>query len=46
MKIEKFNQLMRIENELGKSAKFAGINAFKNKKKYNLEGFIVKNSFK
>ncbi|HDR51093.1 MAG TPA: phosphopyruvate hydratase [Mariniphaga anaerophila] len=29
-RIEKFNQLMRIENELGKSAKFAGINAFKN----------------
>jgi len=30
-RIEKFNQLMRIENELGKSAKFAGIKAFQNK---------------
>ena len=30
-RIEKFNQLMRIENELGKSSKFAGIKAFKNK---------------
>ncbi len=29
-RIEKFNQLMRIENMLGKSAKFAGIKAFKN----------------
>ena len=29
-RIEKFNQLMRIENELGKSARFAGIKAFKN----------------
>ena len=28
--IEKFNQLMRIENELGKAAKFAGKKAFKN----------------
>lgn len=31
-RIEKFNQLMRIENELGKSAQFAGLNAFKNAK--------------
>lgn len=31
-RIEKFNQLMRIENELGKASKFAGINAFKNAK--------------
>jgi enolase len=30
-RIEKFNQLMRIENQLGKSSKFAGIKAFKNK---------------
>lgn len=30
-RIEKFNQLIRIENELGTSAKFAGISAFKNK---------------
>jgi enolase len=30
-RIEKFNQLMRIEHELGKSSKFAGIKAFKNK---------------
>ena len=29
-RIEKFNQLMRIENELGKSAIFAGLKAFKN----------------
>ncbi|MBW6501317.1 MAG: phosphopyruvate hydratase [Bacteroidales bacterium] len=29
-RIEKFNQLMRIENELGKFAKFAGKKAFKN----------------
>jgi len=29
-RIEKFNQLMRIENELGKSALFAGLKAFKN----------------
>jgi enolase len=29
-RIEKFNQLMRIENELGKSSKFAGKKAFKN----------------
>jgi len=29
-RIEKFNQLMRIENELGKAARFAGIKAFKN----------------
>jgi enolase len=31
-RIEKFNQLMRIENELGKSAQFAGLKAFKNAK--------------
>jgi enolase len=31
-RIEKFNQLMRIENELGKASTFAGINAFKNAK--------------
>ncbi len=31
-RIEKFNQLMRIENELGKSALFAGKKAFKNVK--------------
>lgn len=30
-RVEKFNQLMRIENELGISSKFAGIEAFKNK---------------
>ncbi|MCX7986725.1 MAG: phosphopyruvate hydratase [Bacteroidales bacterium] len=30
-RIEKFNQLIRIENELGTSAKFAGIKAFKNR---------------
>ncbi|SHE82923.1 enolase [Mariniphaga anaerophila] len=29
-RIEKFNQLMRIENELGSAAKFAGKKAFKN----------------
>jgi enolase len=29
-RIEKFNQLMRIENELGKAARFAGKMAFKN----------------
>ena len=29
-RIEKFNQLMRIENELGKASNFAGIKAFKN----------------
>lgn len=29
-RIEKFNQLMRIENELGKAARFAGKRAFKN----------------
>lgn len=29
-RVEKFNQLMRIENELGKSALFAGLKAFKN----------------
>lgn len=29
-RIEKFNQLMRIENELGKASRFAGKNAFKN----------------
>ncbi len=29
-RIEKFNQLMRIERELGKSSKFAGKKAFKN----------------
>ncbi len=28
-RIEKFNQLMRIENELGESAHFAGLKAFK-----------------
>ena len=28
-RVEKFNQLMRIENELGTSARFAGISAFK-----------------
>lgn len=28
-RIEKFNQLMRIENELGKAAQFAGLKAFK-----------------
>jgi phosphopyruvate hydratase len=30
-RIEKFNQLMRIEHQLGKAARFAGIKAFKNK---------------
>jgi enolase len=30
-RIEKFNQLMRIEHELGVSSRFAGIKAFKNK---------------
>lgn len=30
-RVEKFNQLMRIEYELGDSSKFAGIKAFKNK---------------
>lgn len=30
-RIEKFNQLMRIEHELGKNSKFAGIKSFKNK---------------
>jgi enolase len=30
-RIEKFNQLLRIENELGAMAKFAGIKAFKNR---------------
>lgn len=29
-RIEKFNQLIRIENELGKSSQFAGLKAFKN----------------
>ena len=29
-RIEKFNQLMRIENELGNAARFAGMKAFKN----------------
>ncbi len=29
-RIEKFNQLMRIEYELGKTSRFAGIKAFKN----------------
>jgi enolase len=29
-RIEKFNQLMRIENELGTSARFGGLTAFKN----------------
>ena len=29
-RIEKFNQLMRIEHELGKYSKFAGKKAFKN----------------
>ncbi|HZK07122.1 MAG TPA: phosphopyruvate hydratase [Bacteroidales bacterium] len=31
-RIEKFNQLMRIEHELGKTSRFAGIKAFKNAK--------------
>ena len=31
-RVEKFNQLMRIEHELGKASKFAGIKAFKNAK--------------
>lgn len=30
-RIEKFNQLMRIEHQLGSSSKFAGIKAFKNR---------------
>ena len=30
-RIEKFNQLIRIENELGSAAKFAGLKSFKNK---------------
>jgi len=30
-RIEKFNQLMRIEKQLGSTARFAGIKAFKNK---------------
>lgn len=30
-RIEKFNQLMRIEHQLGKNSRFAGIKAFKNK---------------
>jgi enolase len=30
-RIEKFNQLMRIEHQLGKGSKFAGIKAFKNR---------------
>jgi len=30
-RIEKFNQLMRIEKQLGSAARFAGIKAFKNK---------------
>ena len=30
-RIEKFNQLMRIERNLGDKARFAGINAFKNR---------------
>jgi enolase len=31
-RIEKFNQLMRIEHELGKASTFAGVKAFKNAK--------------
>ena len=31
-RIAKFNQLIRIENELGKSARFVGLKAFKNAK--------------
>ena len=31
-RVEKFNQLMRTENELGKASNFAGIKAFKNAK--------------
>lgn len=31
-RIEKFNQLMRIERELGKSSQFAGLKVFKNAK--------------
>ena len=31
-RVEKFNQLMRIEHELGNTSKFAGIKAFKNAK--------------
>lgn len=30
-RIEKFNQLIRIDNELGKASRFAGIKAFKNR---------------
>ncbi len=30
-RIEKFNQLLRIEHQLGKNSRFAGIKAFKNK---------------
>jgi enolase len=30
-RVEKFNQLMRIEHQLGSSSKFAGIKAFKNR---------------
>ncbi|MBP1616666.1 MAG: eno [Bacteroidetes bacterium] len=30
-RIEKFNQLMRIEHQLGKNTKFAGLKAFKNR---------------
>lgn len=30
-RIEKFNQLMRIEHQLGKDSKFAGVKAFKNR---------------
>ena len=30
-RIEKFNQLMRIEKQLGRKAKFAGVKAFQNK---------------
>ena len=32
-RVEKFNQLMRIEHQLGKASTFAGINAFKNANK-------------
>lgn len=32
-RIEKFNQLIRIENELGRCAEFSGLKAFKNAKK-------------
>lgn len=31
-RVEKFNQLMRIEHQLGAASKFAGVNAFKNAK--------------